>query len=147
MHSSAPTARALSICSNLLQVSKRVLVRVEVDGRRRAAEDALSAGILGCREAIYDLAAVVVDIPAVDNPAEVLLVADAKVEARADCKSGAGEGGDEKGGGELHHDDDSVFERKDWILCRMFDDKLLWLLDDESHGWDSSRLYTSNSPS
>lgn len=79
-----------------------VLVAVENDWGRRAAESALVTGVLVCGQAVNSLAAAVVDGPSADAVSELLLVANAVVEAGADGRGEAScEGGDHESG-ELH---------------------------------------------
>jgi hypothetical protein len=84
------------------QSRKSILVRIELDGCRRASKNALSTGVLSRRQAIDDIAGVIVDIPASDLIVEFLLIANAVVEPGA---NGGGEAcceGREDEGGETH---------------------------------------------
>ena len=47
----------------VLEMGERVRVLVEDDRRRAAAEDTLSARVLVRRQAVHDVAAIVVDVP------------------------------------------------------------------------------------
>lgn len=84
---------------NLHQASERILVAVEHDRRRRAAECAGGARVSSSGQAVSDHARVIIHVPSMDSVAEILLVANGIVEAWADGGSQAGgKRNDEKAG-------------------------------------------------